>query len=360
MKIFKLQPLKEPSFFQRLFKITPSENVIVEVNNLLATNEVDVLRVTIDEIIDLSEKYKVDFSRKFKDNRKDLFIIYLRHCLVDSKLVENEMKELSHLRDILMLSAADVNEVIKKESARVYEQHVRETVKDGVLEETEKDRLEKIKAELLISEEVAQEVYTKSAGEIMQNFIDGAISDERLSPSEEHQMDEIARGLNIDLKIDDQSQATLDRYKLYWQIENGDLPEIEPNINIQKSEKLHFTTYIDWFEERRVVKRRNYMGPTARIKLAKGVYYRLGSLKMNNMADNEMKKIDAGQIYLTNKRLIFMGSRGNKTIRLNSILAINPYSNGVDIQKDRGKSPFLSFNDNVDIFSMIMMRLMNS
>lgn len=359
MKIFKLQPLKEPSFFQRLFRITPSENVVVEVNNLLAKNEADVQQVKVDDIIELSDKYKVDFSRKFRDNRVSLFTTYLRHCLVDCKLIEREMKELSHLREVLMLSAADVNEVIERESARVYAQHVRKAVKDGVLEESEKERLEKIKIELMISDEVAKEVYSKSAGEIMQSFINGAISDERLSPDEEHQIKEIARGLNIDLKIDDQSQATLERYKLYWQIENGDLPEIEPNINIQKSEKLHFTTHIDWFEERRVVKRRNYMGPTARIKLAKGVYYRLGSLKMNNMADNEMKKIDSGQIYLTNKRLIFMGSRGNKTIRINSILAINPYSNGVDIQKERGKSPFLSFSDNVDIFSMIMMRLIN-
>ena len=53
-----------------------------------------------------------------------------------------------------------------------------------------------------------------------------------------------------------------------------------------------------------------------------------------------------------------MGEKGNKTIRINTILDITPYSNGVDIQKDAGKSPFLDFKDNIDVFSMILVRLM--
>ena len=54
-----------------------------------------------------------------------------------------------------------------------------------------------------------------------------------------------------------------------------------------------------------------------------------------------------------------MGTKGNKTIRLNKILDVTPYKNGVDIQKDSGKSPFLEFDQNVDIFSMMLVRLMS-
>jgi hypothetical protein len=53
-----------------------------------------------------------------------------------------------------------------------------------------------------------------------------------------------------------------------------------------------------------------------------------------------------------------MGDKSNKTIRLNRILDIMSYSNGVDIKKDSGRSPFLEFDENVDIFSMILVRLM--
>lgn len=54
-----------------------------------------------------------------------------------------------------------------------------------------------------------------------------------------------------------------------------------------------------------------------------------------------------------------MGTKGNKIIAINKILDIEPFRNGIDIQKESGKSPFLEFSNNVDIFSMILIRLMN-
>ena len=54
-----------------------------------------------------------------------------------------------------------------------------------------------------------------------------------------------------------------------------------------------------------------------------------------------------------------MGKKGNKTIAINKSLDIEPFKNGVFIQKESGKGPFLEFSDNVDIFSMILVRLTN-
>lgn len=193
----------------------------------------------------------------------------------------------------------------------------------------------------------------------MKKFIDGAISDERLSPEEENEIIEISNSLGIELKFEDKSKVLLDRYKLYWQIENSTLPTIKSDINIQKSENLYFQTLVKWLEQRSITKRINYGGPTARIKITKGVYYRVDSIGVQRVSEDIWQTIDSGQIYLTNKRLIFMGSKGNKTIGLNKILDIKPFSNGIDIQKETGKSPFLEFSNNIDIFSMIFARLMN-
>ena len=359
MEILELKPLKEPSFFQKILKKEPSENALIEINNLLVKNQPDIEKITIDNIIEISKKYKTNLKQKFKKQRIEIFTKFLQYCLIDDKLEDIEIKQLAHLRDILMLKMLDVDEIIEQETEKIYDKHVKDAVSDGILEDIEKENLEKLKADLLISDEVADEIYSKNAKEILQNFIDGAVSDERVSPDEENQMNEIAKSLGIKVEMDDKTKDVLDRFKLYWQIENSELPEIVPDINIQKSEKLHFSTYISWLEQRRVTKRVNYGGPTARIKLAKGVYYRAGSLGVQRVSEDVWQTIDSGQLYLTNKRLIFMGEKGNKTIRINKILDINPYSNGVDIQKETGKSPFLEFGDNVDIFSMILVRLMD-
>lgn len=359
MEIFKFKSLKEPTFFQKILGKVPPENALIEINNLLFKYQPDVDKISVDNIISIANKYKINFNKKFRDSRIELFNSYLKYCLMDEKLEDSEIIQLSHLKDILMLNEKDIEEQITIEAERIYEKHVKQSVSDGKLEYFEKENLEKLKKDLLISDEVADEIYGKNAKDILQKFIDGAVSDERLSPEEEIQIDEVSKSLGINLSMDEKSKAVLERYKLYWQIENDELPTIASDINIQKSEKLHFLTYVKWHEQRTVTKRINYGGPTTRIKIAKGIYYRAGSLGVQRVSEDVWQTIDSGQIYLTNKRLIFMGGKGNKTIGLNKILDIKPYTNGVDIQKETGKSPFLEFDDNVDLFSMILLRLMN-
>jgi hypothetical protein len=359
MEIYKSQELKKPSLIQKLFGKVPTENGLIEINNLFASNQTDIEKISLDNIIEIAEKYKINLKKKFKAQRLELFAKYLHHCLIDSKLEDSEIISLKHVKDILLLNEKETQELLKNETEKLYSKHVKEAVSDGRLDDFEKENLEKHKTDLLISEEIADKIYETNAKQILQNFIDGAISDERLSPEEEVEINEIAKSLSIDLKVDEKSKEVLDRYKLYWQIENGDLPTIVSDINIQKSENLYFRTSVKWLEQRRVTKRINYGGPTARIKIAKGVYYRMGSVGVQSVSEDVWQTIDSGQLYLTNKRLIFMGGKGNKTIQLNKILDIKPFKNGVDIQKETGKSPFLEFNHNVDIFSMILVRLMD-
>lgn len=359
MEIYKPQELKKPSLIQKLFGKIPTENGLIEINNLFVSNQSDIEQISLDNIIEIAEKYKINLKKKFITQRLELFAKYLHHCLIDSKLEDSEIIALKHVKDILLLSEKETQELLKNETEKLYSEHVKDAVSDGQLDNFEKENLEKLKKDLLISEEIADKIYETNAKQILQNFIDGAISDERLSPEEEVEINEIAKSLSIDLKVDDKSKEVLDRYKLYWQIENGDLPTIVSDINIQKSENLYFRTSVKWLEQRRVTKRINYGGPTARIKIAKGVYYRMGSVGVQRVSEDVWQTIDSGQLYLTNKRLIFMGGKGNKTIQLNKILDITPFKNGVDIQKETGKSPFLEFNHNVDIFSMILVRLMD-
>jgi hypothetical protein len=203
-----------------------------------------------------------------------------------------------------------------------------------------------------------QSILGEKAKNLYEKFIDDALKDERLSIDEELELERIARSLGIDSKYSEYKIDDLNRYRLYWQIENGFLPILTSDIIIQKVETLHFRSNIDWLEQRRVTKQINYWGPVARIKIMKGVYYRIGSIGGQRVSEDNWQMIDSGVLYLTNKRLIFMGQKGNKTIPINKILDFKPFKNGIDIQKDSGKSPFLKFEKNIDLFSMILARIM--
>ncbi len=359
MDIYQIKDLKKPNFLQKVFGKNPIENSIIELNNLFALNQKDLNKISPDQITEIEEKYKINFKNKFKENRIELYKILLQNCLMDLKLDNSDIELLNHIKDILKLDRSDADSVLKLEVEKLYKQAVKNAVQDGELEDIEKEELLQLQRDLSINDDVANDIYQKTVTDIYQVFVNDAIADERLSPDEETRLKEIALSLGIDYKIDSKSRETFDRYKLYWKIENAELPEVTSDISIQKSEKLHFKTYVNWLEKRAVTKRINYSGPTARLKIVKGVYYRVGSISPQRISEDEWLKIDSGKIYLTNKRLIFMGSKGNKTIPLTKILDIKAYKNGVDIMKDTGKSPFLEFSSEVDIFTLILIRLLN-
>ncbi len=359
MTIFTLKELKKPTSVQKILQRKPKENAIIEINNLLAEKQDNLSQIELEDIEKITKKYNVSLDKEFKNFRLELFEKYLDHCLEDHKLDDEEIASFVHLKNLLFLADSEIKYILQRKTHPIFNKEVKKAVADGQLDQTEKTNIEILKKNLLISDETAYLIMEKESKVVLQQFIEDAISDERLSAIEENRMNEIAKNLNIELKHNDRTYAQLAKFKLYWQIENGNLPTIVPTIILQKSENLHFQTQVKWLEQRTITKRVDYGGPVARIRLAKGIYYRMGSIQANRVTEDIWKTIDIGTLYLTNKRLIFMGSRGNKTIRMSSLLDFKPFKNGVDLQKDTGKSPFLEFNWNVDIFSMILARLMN-
>ena len=147
--------------------------------------------------------------------------------------------------------------------------------------------------------------------------------------------------------------------KRYWIIENGDLPVLDAGINFQKSEICYYKAMADWHELRTVTKRINYAGPSARIKIMKGLSYRVGSVSVERITSEHLQHLDSGILYVTNKRIIFTGQKKNANIKLDKILSVTPYSNGIEVVKDAGRSPVFLVPYNADILSMTLSRVIN-
>lgn len=355
--LYKILELRRPSLLERFFKKSPKQNAFIEINNLLATKPLK--EISYHDIEEISTRYRVNLQENFLNQFKELYECYLKKCFEDNVLTDEEVDELSYLRHLLILQEADVNELHDKLGGEIYKKTYDDAINKGTLEKSKEEFLDKLKDNLRLPEEVAKKISADSRTNFVNIQLGKITEDGRVSPEEWEELNLIAKNLNVELTINEGSRAQLEKMKLYWLIENGELPTKQVDINLQKNELCFYTTRIEWLENKTVTQRINYGGPIYRVKIMKGVYYRAGSVKVQRITSEELQIIDSGIIYVTNKRLIFIGNKKNSNIPISKILSLTPYSDGVGIEKDSGKSPILRVSDNADILSMVLGRMIN-
>lgn len=86
--------------------------------------------------------------------------------------------------------------------------------------------------------------------------------------------------------------------------------------------------------------KRDYVGRSRglNIRVAKGVYYRIGGFKGSPIEKNYMQKIGIGNVCLTDKNLYFSSMEKSLKVPYEKIISIESYSNGIGIQKDGANS----------------------
>ncbi|MBX9853197.1 MAG: hypothetical protein K2X86_15745 [Cytophagaceae bacterium] len=296
--VFQIVPLQKQSFLQKLLKQHPEDNAIIELNNLLATKQVKEISKT--DLSKLSSKYKVNLLKFFPRNIEEFYAVYLNHYLKDKILSKEESENLTHLKLILGLNDQAVKKLHDEIAGLVYKKSIEEAIADGRLDEKEKEFLEKLKSEVQLDESIAKKISEETRGKFIKDYLEKAISDKLLSPKEEEELSLIAKSLNVEIATDKKTQQYLDKLKVFWAIENKELPAIDVDVNLQKNEICYYEDFVEWHEERR----------------------------------GYWTQIDSGNLYLTNKRVLFMGESKNTNIRLEKILSVTIHSDGVEIDKD--------------------------
>jgi hypothetical protein len=105
-------------------------------------------------------------------------------------------------------------------------------------------------------------------------------------------------------------------------------------FNFQKNEKIIWVfKNVQYYEDR---KRRQYVGGHSgfSIRIAKGVYYRVGAFKGHPVDTVERVYLGTGMLVVTDRHLYFKSEQKAFRIRLDKIIMIEPYSDGVAIQRD--------------------------
>ena len=158
---------------------------------------------------------------------------------------------------------------------------------------------------------------------------DGGVSDQ-----EQQKIDANNRAIELQ-KIKAQEQTDLNQF--LTGLQNGSInittKDLSPVI-LKKNEHLSMVMNNISLQEPRSVRqtRAAYGGPT--IRVAKGVSFRMGGAAARSESHEEIKVIDQGSLILTNKRMVFIGSKRTTNIDLKKIMAITAYSDGIESQRE--------------------------
>jgi hypothetical protein len=110
---------------------------------------------------------------------------------------------------------------------------------------------------------------------------------------------------------------------------DGSLP-----INFHKDEQVVWIFPRTGYLEDKT--RRQFVGGSqgVSLRLAKGVYYRLGQFKGHPVESTERVRVDAGLLIVTSKNLYFHGPLKSFRVPFEKILSFDAFSDGVGIMRD--------------------------
>lgn len=262
-------------------------------------------------------------------------------AVADDMLTDEEVAELAGLRFALQVGEDEAMEVEKEVIHPRFQQPVSAALADGRLTVEERAELDRLSSALRLSQAEVQLLYTPVAGPVMQKRFMAMILDHRVSPDELAELGSSGVEIGFKLGMSAEAEEAVRRYADFWKIENGARTPIAVSIRLGTGEACYYSAPAIWHELRRVTTRSNLGSVGYSFRIARGVYYRSPRVRLPSVTADVLTAIDAGSVYITNKRVIFDGARGNKTIRLSALLGFEPYSNGLQLEKATGKSPTL-------------------
>jgi hypothetical protein len=353
---FNVRPLIAPGFFRRLFNRPVPENGYIALENLLATRPWAELHYG-----HVEEALRTHGVRSMNRKRaKALYGAAVAAFAGDDVVTDAEGADLLRLRNLLGVNDDDAQEVEREIVHPRYERRIAEVLRDEHLSDAEREQLARLRKALRIDERMAIAMFHHAAEPIVNRRWNEAISDRRLGDDEQRALDALARNFGTRIDIDGATKAQLDRFHWYWLMERGTFPNVSAPINLQRDEVCHFSARAQVYEMRTETERTNSSGASVRIKIMKGVYYRVGTTSTQRITREVLRQIDTGTLYVTNKRLIFDGARKNSVIRLSAILSIVPYADGVEVEKSSGRNPIFTVDDPEWLTILLSSRLAHS
>lgn len=342
-----------PGWFSRTFlSATDTAGAVAALTNLFAQGGTPA-KERIEETL---KGYGVVDGRARRSVLVALCTEALVHVLhADDKLIAAGRAQVEQLATSLGLSPDDLCDAAATAAVARVRSAIKEALSDHAFSEQERLQVRSLGTALGLTQTAVDELAKKEIEPLLQSALEAAIADRRYSPAEEQSLKRLATGLGVDLSLGAAASDAVRNYRLMWEIENGQLPEIAVPISLQRKEICHYSCECSWRELRSRTVRVNYHGPTARIRIMKGVYWRVGSIAPQRVTETNLVEVAKGTLYVTSKRVILDGQAGNKSVTWRSVFGQEVFSDAIKLDKSSGRDPYLFIPpDQIEMASTII------
>ena len=225
------------------------------------------------------------------------------------------------------------------------------------------NEINSLKRNNFITDDEKLDCFLKSFDQTVDKYLDDGI----LTVEEEKQANRLIDHYNFEHSFINKngSYEKLIKASVLRELNEGKTPtsriELEAPLPflLQKSEIIIWIFQNVSFYEQRT--KTIYQGGSSglSIRIAKGVYYRTGAFRGNPVQVSEMRPIGTGLFAISNKNIYFSSTSKSIKIPINKILTLNPYEDGVGIQKDGASSKPQIYKDLDGWFAYNLIMILN-
>ncbi|MDE5958080.1 MAG: hypothetical protein K2G78_07240 [Muribaculaceae bacterium] len=200
------------------------------------------------------------------------------------------------------------------------------------------NELQAICREAFVTDDICRQIYCRAFDAAIEQYLDDGIIDN----DEERTVARFMQftGLPQHLLNANKSLEKVVQSKVLQELLNGQVPT--PRITISGSFPflLSKNEHMLWLFRNVTLQmqkvRRETVGRTrgVSVRICKGVYYRTGGFRGHPIETTYMQRIGTGSVCLTDKNLYFHSPEKSLKIPFSKILSLDPYSNGLGVQKD--------------------------
>lgn len=313
----------------------------------------DPAQITCADISALLLEYDVG-GPEARDVLVQMWRTVLGIFLSDDAFSEREIAYLEALREAFALTA---DEVRSSEEAVVHPRYavaLRDALADARLTDAERAVMAQLAEALRLPVDVQEDIHRRSSRALIGKLLDRSVADRRLSPEELEHLASVARHLGITPDFDQATDAMLDRYALFWRIENGDLPSVPlSDPALEDGEVCHLSVAADVYETRTPSDTSDTEG-VGSVRIARGVYFRVGSASSERMNRSLLVRADSGRVHVTSSRVIFAGAEQAAAFRLRDISSYQVYADGIILERRTGPGPYFTMEGDVELAAVIL------